>query len=180
MVKNPNKVKNLIGLVPQDIALYPNLTAKENLRYFGRLFGLKGKYLEKRVNESLDFVELTRRCDDRIATYSGGMKRRINLAAGLLHEPKILFLDEPTVGIDAQSRNMILGKLAFVKEKGTTLIYTTHYMEEAQHLCTKVVFIDQGRRIAQGRPQELIARSRECDDLGQLFLKLTGKELRDL
>jgi len=135
--------------------------------------------LKHRICESLELVGLIEKADQRITTYSGGMKRRANLAAGILHQPKILFLDEPTVGIDAQSRNMILSKLALLNKNGATLIYTTHYMEEAEILCSRVAIIDKGRRIDQGTPQKLIENNPDCANLGELYLALTGKKLRD-
>lgn len=179
ILKYPNQVRKLFGLVPQDVALYPNLTARENLSYFGRLYGLRGERLKQRVRECLEFVGLEERADKRVFTYSGGMKRRANLAAGILHSPRILFLDEPTVGIDAQSRNMILERLTVLKQSGTSMVYTTHYMEEAESLCSRIAVIDHGRIIAQGLPRELIEEHPGCSDLGGLFLKLTGKQLRD-
>ena len=179
MFTQPRKVRKLIGLVPQDIALYPKLSARENLMYFGRLYGLHGRELRESVEESLQMTGLTDRADDRIDTYSGGMKRRANLAAGILHGPKVIFLDEPTVGIDAQSRNMILEKLLLLKEKGAGMIYTTHYMEEAERLCTRVAIMDEGRIVIHGKPRELIRQHPECSSLGELFLFLTGKQLRD-
>jgi len=179
MFRNPCAVRKLIGLVPQDIALYPTLSARENLMYFGRLYGLGGPELRESVRESLEMTGLTDRADARICTCSGGMKRRANLAAGILHRPKLIFLDEPTVGIDAQSRSMILEKLLLLKEKGTGMIYTTHYMEEAEQICTRVAIMDEGKIIALGKPQELIMRHPECRSLGEVFLALTGKQLRD-
>ncbi len=179
MFTQSRAVRKLIGLVPQDIALYPSLSARENLMYFGRLYGLGSIELRESVRESLEITGLTDRADDRICTYSGGMKRRANLAAGILHRPKVIFLDEPTVGIDAQSRNMILEKLLLLKEKGTGMIYTTHYMEEAERICTRVAVMDEGRIVIQGRPQELIRQHPECSSLGEVFLAMTGKQLRD-
>jgi len=175
---HPDKVRNIIGLVPQDIALYANLTARENLHYFGRIYGLKGRKLKLRIEECLAWVGLEDRADQRIVTYSGGMKRRINLAIGLLHNPRFLLLDEPTVGIDAQSRNLILEKLASLPQKGTTILYTTHYMEEAEKLCTRVAIIDGGHIVAQGIPRELMSQA-GVSSLGELFLHMTGKHLRD-
>jgi len=178
-VKQPNRIKKLIGLVPQDIALYANLTVRENLRYFGRICGLKGQVLKDRIAECLEMVGLETKADQHIFKFSGGMKRRANLAVGILHKPRILFLDEPTVGIDAQSRNMILEKLSLLKETGTTMIYTTHYMDEAEQLCARVAIIDEGHIIAEGSPQQLINRSPGHAGLKDLFLALTGKRLRD-
>jgi len=179
VLKQPNRIRRLIGLVPQDIALYSNLTLRENLRYFGRICGLKGQELKDRIAECIEMVGLEKKADQCIFTFSGGMKRRANLAAGILHEPRILFLDEPTVGIDAQSRNMILEKLFLLKENGTTMIYTTHYMGEAEQLCACVAIIDEGHIIAEGPPQELIKQAPGHASLRDLFLALTGKRLRD-
>ena len=178
-LKEPSRVRDLIGLVPQDIALYPELTVRENLKYFGRMYGLKGPELETRIQETLEMVGLEGKDRQRVGTYSGGMKRRANLAVGLLNRPRILFLDEPTVGIDAQSRNMIMERLLELKASGITMVYTTHYMEEAEKLCDRVVIMDEGRVIEQGPPQRLIGKTPECSNLGEVFLALTGKELRD-
>jgi ABC-2 type transport system ATP-binding protein len=177
--KQTYQAKKHFGLVPQDIALYPSLTCRENLHFFGRLAGLKGQELKVRTEECIDLVGLKASADKRVVTFSGGMKRRANIAAGILHKPELLFLDEPTVGIDAQSRNMILEMLKGLKQQGTGMIYTTHYMEEAQSLCSRVAIIDQGEIIVQGPPMELTARYPDCANLGGLFLLLTGKQLRD-
>lgn len=173
------KIKSIIGVVPQDIALYPSLTAKENLVFFGHLYGLKGKYLRNRINECLELFGLEKNANRKIKTFSGGMKRRINLIAGILHKPKVIFLDEPTVGVDVQSRNVILEHLRNINKEGTTLIYTSHYMEEAENFCTRVAIIDQGKIITEGRPKELVSSKEEYTDLESIFLKLTGKALRD-
>lgn len=178
-VKQPKSIKRLIGLVPQDIALYTHLTVRENLSYFGRICGLKGQKLKDRIAECLEMVGLEKKADQLIFTFSGGMKRRANLAAGILHKPRVLFLDEPTVGIDAQSRNMILEKLSLLKENGITMIYTTHYMDEAEQLCNCVAIIDQGHIIAEGSPKQLIDTPPGHAGLKDLFLALTGKSLRD-
>jgi ABC-2 type transport system ATP-binding protein len=179
VVRYPNEAKKFLSLVPQEIALYHNLTARENLRYFGRLYGLRGQQLENRIWESLELVGLKERGDERVFTFSGGMKRRANLAAGILNRPRLLFLDEPTVGIDAQSRNMILEKLVMLKNSGMAMIYTTHYMEEAELLCSSVVIIDKGQSIVAGNPQELIDQTPGCAGLQDLFFALTGKSIRD-
>jgi ABC-2 type transport system ATP-binding protein len=138
----------VIGFVPQDLALYPDLSAVENLTFFGQLYGLTGKELEARIGETLELVGLSDRGKDKIATYSGGMKRRANMAAGLLHRPQLLVLDEPTVGVDPQSRNQIFSSLEELKRQGKTLVYTTHYMEEAERLCDRIIIIDHGKVIA--------------------------------
>jgi ABC-2 type transport system ATP-binding protein len=172
------KVKEMIGLVPQEIALYRQLTARENLRYFGSLYGLRGRVLTERIDECLDFVGLSAKADQRVEAYSGGMKRRVNLAIGILHRPKLLFLDEPTVGIDAQSRDMILTRLAALNKSGTTMLYTTHYMEEAERLCSEVAIMDSGRVLSQGKPRELMENGDHAT-LQDLFFSLTGRKLRD-
>ena len=177
--KNPRQAKRFFGLVPQDVALYSQLTARENLTYFGKLHGLKGKKLKERIDLSLEMVGLENKADQKVMTYSGGMKRRANLAAGILHNPRVLFLDEPTVGIDAQSRNMILEKLIWLKNENVSMIYTTHYMEEAESICSRVAIIDSGKIMATGKPRDLIGQHPDCRNLGDLFLNMTGKQLRD-
>jgi ABC-2 type transport system ATP-binding protein len=157
VVKEAAKVKKLIGVVPQDIALYPSLSARDNLGFFGEMYGLKGRNLEERVETVIDYVAMRERAKDAIKTYSGGMKRRINLAAGLVHSPKLLFLDEPTVGVDPQSRNHIFESVERLnKERGMAILYTTHYMEEAERLCNRVGIIDRGKIIALDTPKNLI------------------------
>lgn len=150
--------KSELGLVPQDIALYPDLSALENLEFFGRLQNLSGAALKQRIADVLEVVGLTDRAKDRVGTYSGGMKRRANIAVGLLHQPALLILDEPTVGVDPQSRNSILEAVAALGGSGMAVLYTTHYMEEAQRLCDRVGIIDAGHLIAEGTPVELVAQ----------------------
>jgi ABC-2 type transport system ATP-binding protein len=164
------EAKASVGYVPQDLALYPDLSAAENLTFFGELYGLSGKELARRIAETLELVGLADRAKDRIGTYSGGMKRRANMAAGLLHRPKLLVLDEPTVGVDPQSRNAILET---VGRLGIAVLYTTHYMEEAAKLCDRIGIIDDGRLIAEGSAAELVrahgGRDKvllSCDDGG--------------
>lgn len=154
--KDTKAVKAKLGLVPQELALYPVLSARDNLEFFGRIYGLRGKLLHERVEAVLEMVGLAERADEAIDTYSGGMKRRINIAAGLLHEPDILFLDEPTVGVDPQSRNAIFEGVEALNRAGMTVIYTTHYMEEAQRLCHRVAIMDEGEIIALDTPAALI------------------------
>ena len=149
--------KAAIGLVPQDLAIYPDLTARENLVFFGRLYGMGGRDLSARVDEVLDVVDLADRAKERTEHYSGGMKRRLNIAVGLLHRPRLLVLDEPTVGVDPQSRNAILSSVEALSAQGMGILYTTHYMEEAERLCTRVGIIDEGRIIAEGTRRELVA-----------------------
>jgi ABC-2 type transport system ATP-binding protein len=151
-----NEVKAKLGLVPQELALYPTLSARQNLTFFGRIYGLKGTELKQRVDEVLDMIGLTERADEAIEKYSGGMKRRVNIGAGLLHTPDILFLDEPTVGVDPQSRNAIFESVEALNRAGMSVIYTTHYMEEAQRLCHRVAIVDEGELIALDTPTALI------------------------
>jgi ABC-2 type transport system ATP-binding protein len=161
--QDPAAVKAAIGYVPQDIALYPDLSGGENLRFWGRLQGLAGGELADRVDAVLQVVGLADRARDKVADYSGGMQRRLNIAAGLLHHPRLLVLDEPTVGVDPQSRNAILENVEALRGEGTAVLYTTHYMEEAERLCDRVGIIDQGRLIAEGSRRELVARVGERD-----------------
>ena len=179
VVRQADAVRYVIGLVPQDIALYPSLTARENLRYFARILRIPRRRVEDRVAECLELVGLLDCADRRIVTYSGGMKRRANLAVGILHKPELLFLDEPTVGIDAQSRNLILERLAELNRAGMTILYTTHYMEEAQKFCDEIAVLDAGKVIARGAPRQLVDHAADCENLEELFLALTGKQLRD-
>ena len=159
VVKQLAQVKRAIGVVPQDLALYPTLSGRENVTFFGQLFGLRGKALRTRVDEVLGYVGMLERAGDPVKTYSGGMKRRVNLAAGLVNHPRLLFLDEPTVGVDPQSRNHIFESVERLnREQGMALLYTTHYMEEAERLCHRVGIIDRGKLIALDTPQNLIAR----------------------
>lgn len=154
--QNKLHAQTKIGFVPQELALYPTLSARDNLLFYGRIYGLRGKHLRERVASVLELVDLTERANDAIDTYSGGMKRRINMAVGLLHEPELLFLDEPTVGIDSQSRNAIYESVQALNKMGMTIVYTTHYMEAAERLCHRVAIIDKGKLIALDTPQSLI------------------------
>ncbi|HSM54824.1 MAG TPA: ABC transporter ATP-binding protein [Candidatus Sulfomarinibacteraceae bacterium] len=151
----PQAVKEVIGVVPQEIALYQSLSARENLLFWGRMYGMGGKALQARIAEVLEIVGLADRAGDRIETFSGGMKRRINIAVGLLHRPKLVFMDEPTVGIDPQSRRNILDTVKELNAEGMTVLYTTHYMEEAQELSDRIGIIDHGELIALGTQIEL-------------------------
>lgn len=156
--REPVKVKAIIGLVPQDLALYPTLSARANLNFFGSIYGLRGKELSERVDDVLDIVSLTDRQKDAVEKFSGGMKRRVNIAAGLVHRPRLLFLDEPTVGVDPQSRNHIFESvLKLNRERGMSIIYTSHYMEEVELLCNRVAIVDQGKIIALDTIKNLIA-----------------------
>ncbi len=149
-------VRARLGVAPQALALYELLSGTENLRFFGEMYGLSGSALRNRVDWSLEFVGLTERARDRVAAYSGGMKRRLNLASALVHDPELVLLDEPTVGVDPQSRNQIFENILDLKRHGCTLIYTTHYMEEAARLCDRVAIIDKGRLLALGTVDELL------------------------
>jgi len=153
--KEMRKVKSLLGVVPQDLAIYPDLSGRANVSFFGSLYGLSGAELKRSVDEVLEFVGLTDRAKDLAKTYSGGMKRRLNMACGMVHRPKLLILDEPTVGIDPQSRNHILDALVRLNEEGTNILYTTHYMEEAQSICKRISILGQGQMIAQGTLSDL-------------------------
>ncbi len=153
--KNPARIKELIGVVPQEIALYDELTAFENLMFWGSLYRVPHKQLSNRANELLNLFALSDRKNDKLKNYSGGMKRRINIASALLHRPKILFMDEPTVGIDPQSRNMIFDVTENLHQQGMTIVYTTHYMEEAEQHCNRIGIIDNGQIIAEGSLDEL-------------------------
>jgi ABC-2 type transport system ATP-binding protein len=150
------EAKASIGYVPQDLAIYPDLTARENLRFFGRLQRLGGRELEQRVDEILTMTDLADRAKDRVDSFSGGMKRRLNIGVGLLHRPALLVLDEPTVGVDPQSRNAILSSVEDLGREGMSVLYTTHYMEEAERLCDRIGIIDEGRIRAEGTRRELV------------------------
>jgi len=173
------KIKQIIGVVPQDIALYPTLTGRENLTFFGNMYGLYGTELHDKIDHYLNEFGLEKHAGKRVSRYSGGMKRRVNLIAGLLHDPKIIFLDEPTVGIDVQSRVVILEYLKEINKRGVTIIYTSHYMEEAENLCTRVAIIDRGNIISLGNPDDLLRDHPEFKNLETIFLHLTGKDTRD-
>jgi ABC-2 type transport system ATP-binding protein len=156
-------VRSLVGYVPQDVALYPDLTAAENLEFLGRLYRLRGRELAARVGEALALTDLSERRDDRVDSFSGGMKRRLNIAGGLIHHPSLLVLDEPTVGVDPQSRHAILERVGALRESGMSVLYTTHYMEEAERICDRVGIMDHGKLIAEGTRRELVARLGEKD-----------------
>jgi len=163
ITKAPLKAKSNIGVVPQDIALYEDLTARENLSFWGSMYGLRGAELSQRVDAILDLTELTGRQKDKVEKYSGGMKRRLNIGVALLHTPRIVIMDEPTVGIDPQSRRKILDSVKALNREGMTVLYTTHYMEEAQELSDKIAIMDQGKVIAQGSHEELVRIVGELD-----------------
>jgi ABC-2 type transport system ATP-binding protein len=152
---DPIDAKRLIGVVPDEIALYSTITARENLAFWGKMYGLRGQKLQQRINAVLEIAGLTDRANEKVETFSGGMKRRLNIAASLIHEPKIIFMDEPTVGIDPQSRRRILDTVIELNRQGLTVLYTTHYLEEAQELSNRVGIIDHGQLIAIGTQEEL-------------------------
>jgi len=176
---NKEEIKQIIGVVPQDLALYNELTAVENLLFFGRMYGISRKNLKNKIEFYLKKFSLTEKANKLVNTFSGGMKRRLNLIAGILHSPKILFLDEPTVGIDVQSKNVIIEYLKEMNNNGTTIIYTSHLMEEAENLCTNISIIDVGKEITNGKPKQLIKDNPDCKNLEEIFLKLTGKSVRE-
>lgn len=181
--KNEKEYKKSLGIVPQRLALFDNLSAYENVKYFASFYGLKGSLLKERVLEALEMVGLKEKKDETPKTYSGGMKRRLNIACALAHKPEILILDEPTVGIDPQSRNHILESIKKLRDEGTTVIYTTHYMEEVESICDRVVIVDLGEVIEDGEIKTIIENNCEEDNeqknLEEVFLSLTGKNLRD-
>lgn len=174
-----SKIKKIIGVVPQEYALYPTLTARENLHYFGSMYGLKGSDLKDKVIETLDLLGLLKFADKPVETFSGGMKRRVNLIAGILHKPKVLFLDEPTVGVDVQSKNAIIDYLKVLNQNGTSIIYTSHHLAEAEDFCTNIAILDRGRIYAKGTPSTLINSVEDARNLEDVFISLTGKDLRD-
>jgi len=165
VVREPMAVRRLIGVVPQDLAIYDELTARENLAFWGQMYGLGGKALKARIDEVLEQIGLSDKANKRVRTYSGGMKRRVNIGVGLLHKPRLLFMDEPTVGIDPQSRRAILDSVKELNRQGTTVLYTTHYMEEAQELSDRVGIMDHGKLIALGTQAELTHQVGENDTL---------------
>ncbi|MFV0395274.1 MAG: ABC transporter ATP-binding protein [Coprobacillaceae bacterium] len=177
------EIKKQIGYIPQDLAIHGDLKAWENVELFTALYGIKGQQLKDAINDSLAFVGLSDKRNTFTKTFSGGMKRRLNIACAIGHQPKLLIFDEPTVGIDPQSRNFILNKIKEIKEQGTTVIYTSHYMEEIEAICSKIAIMDEGQIIAIGTKDELVQMvSKEHTEdmsLEEVFLLLTGKSLRD-
>jgi ABC-2 type transport system ATP-binding protein len=169
-----------LGFVPQELALYPKLTASENLHFFCKTSRVAAADRARVVDRNLELAGLSDRRNDRVEAFSGGMKRRLNLAAGLLHSPALILLDEPTAGIDPQSRNHIFDTLLQLRDRGHSLLYTTHYMEEAQRLCDRVAIMNEGRIVSIGTTQQLAAESGDPNaNLEQVFLQLTGRNLRD-
>ena len=174
--QDANALKRRVGLVPQDLALYEELSAWANLQLFGGLYGLSAAELQPRAKAALALVGLADRSTDRVNTFSGGMKRRLNIAGALLHEPDLILLDEPTVGVDPQSRNAIFDNLEDLKRRGKTLLYTTHYMEEAERLCDRVLILDHGKVLANDTVAHFKQR---FSNLEAAFMQLTGHALRD-
>lgn len=171
-------VNTLYGLVPQDFSFYQELSPAENLAFFGAWYGLRKKQVKQKTAELLEVLGLADVANKQVQNFSGGMKRRVNLAIGIMHEPKLLFLDEPTVGVDVQTRHAIIEYLKHLNENGTTLVYTSHQLKEAEELCTQIALLDEGRIIAKGTLQQLLAANSETN-LEGLFIKLTGRAYRD-
>ncbi len=184
-VRQAQQVKERIGVVPQEIALYNDLNAMENLNFFAEMYSMSKELIEKRAKELLDLMGLYERRNDAVNTYSGGMKRRLNIAVGLMNNPDLLLLDEPTVGVDPQSREAIFENIEGLKKSGLTILYTTQYMEEAERLCDHIAIIDEGKVVAIGTLEQLLAlRTTQAEvqrprGLAEVFLQLTGKRLRD-
>ena len=180
--KNRKEILKKLGYIPQDLAIHGNLKAWENVELFTSLYGIKGEALKTAIDESLEYVGLIEKRNEYAKNFSGGMKRRLNIACALGHKPELLIFDEPTVGIDPQSRNFILNKIKQSNEEGTTIIYTSHYMEEVEAICTRIAIMDDGKIIASGTSEELkklVVDNTESITLEEVFLTLTGKKLRD-
>ncbi|HMG92184.1 MAG TPA: ABC transporter ATP-binding protein [Chryseolinea sp.] len=179
MLQEGASLRKKIGVAPQEIALFPSLTAYENLFYFGRMYGLPTTLIHAQIEKYLHVFGLSEKAKKHVHTFSGGMKRRLNLIAALLHQPKLVILDEPTAGVDVQSRNMILDFLVELKGQGTTIIYSSHVLEEAERICSHLSIIDEGKLITAGTRASVMAAHPDCRNLEQIFLKLTGKNIRD-
>lgn len=177
--KNATEIKKIIGIVPQEISLYHTLTARENLAFYAKIYGLSGKAMKERIEELLDMVGLTARADDRLEGYSGGMKRRINIAVALLHKPRILFLDEPSTGVDPQSRKRIYDTIRDLNRQGTTVLLTTHQMEDAEKLCQRIAIVDKGKLIALDTLDGLLKMVGETD-IVQVTAKVIPPETVDV
>lgn len=177
--KSINSIKKIIGIVPQEIALYDKLTVYENLKYFGTLLEVEKNMLNNKIDNLLNRLGLLSYKHYKIKNLSGGMKRRINLMAGILHEPEIIILDEPVVGLDVQSRNLLRTFLKELNELGSTVLYTSHIMEDIEKMCSNISIIDYGKIIEKGSPAQLLAKHNDCKDLEDIFLKLTGQNTRD-
>jgi ABC-2 type transport system ATP-binding protein len=172
ILKDPMGVRSVLGVVPQEIALYEDLSARENLTFWGKMYGLRGELLKDRVDELLNIIELTGRAEERVGKFSGGMKRRVNIAVALLHKPQVIYMDEPTVGIDPQSRRNILDSIVALKNQGMTVLYTTHYMEEAEELSDNIAIMDHGKLIAKGTQSELV---KTVGQMSRIDLTLGGE-----
>lgn len=170
--------RSRLGFVPQEYAFYQELTPKQNLDYFGAMYNLSKAELSVRIDELLEELGLTKVANKEVSKFSGGMKRRVNLAIGLIHQPAILFLDEPTVGVDVQSKNAIIKYLEEINKAGTTIVYTSHHMSEAEEFCNRIALIDHGKVVAEGGMSDLLAGN-DASSLQDLFIKLTGEEYRD-
>jgi ABC-2 type transport system ATP-binding protein len=179
MPDNGPEVRKSIGVAPQEIALFPTLTAYENLFYFGRMYGMSSVEIRSQIKTYLSAFGLLEKKNKMVSTFSGGMKRRLNLIAAILHKPKLIILDEPTAGVDVQSRNMILGFLDSIKQQGTTVIYSSHVLEEAERICSHLGIIDEGKLITSGTKSSILAAHDDCKNLEEVFLKLTGRNIRD-
>lgn len=180
VAKYPMEVKRNLGLVPQDLAIYDNLTARENVTFFAKLYGLRGKLLKDRVEESLAFVGLLDRASDKPSSFSGGMKRRLNIACAIMHQPKLIIMDEPTVGIDPQSRNHILDSVRELNRMGSTILYTSHYMEEVSAISTRVGIMDHGHLIACGTQEELRNQVSQDNKIVLQITNLTDQAVKEL
>lgn len=178
-IKDSLAIRSTIGIVPQQIALFAQLTAWENFRYIGRLYGLSANEITERAGDLLQRLGLDKHADKRVGRYSGGMKRRANIIASLLHQPELIILDEPTAGVDVQSRAMILDFLREYNKQGKTIVYTSHLLEEAEQLCDEIVIIDEGKFIISGSPKELVKNTTDCKRLEDVFLHYTGHSVRD-
>lgn len=175
---NAKAIRYKLGVVPQEYALYPTLTARENLQYFGSIYGLRGSVLRQRIEEALQRVELLDVADRKIKHFSGGMKRRINLIAGILHHPEVLFLDEPTVGVDVSSKNIIIEYLKELNTQGMSILYTSHHLQEAQDFCHRVGILNQGRLLTENTPEMLI-HNIQAQNLEEVFIRLTSNNLEN-
>jgi len=175
---NEKERRSLLGFVPQEYAFYQELTPRQNLDYFGAMYNLSKTELSERIDKLLDELGLAKVADKEVSTFSGGMKRRVNLAIGLIHRPSILFLDEPTVGVDVQSKNAIIKYLEEINRAGTTIVYTSHHMSEAEEFCNRIALIDHGKVVVEGGLSELLIENGAAN-LQSLFIKLTGEEYRD-
>jgi ABC-2 type transport system ATP-binding protein len=178
-IAQSNKIRTMIGLVPQQIALFGNLTAWENFLYIGRLYGIADATIKERTHQLLARLDLAKHAHKKTQSFSGGMKRRANIIASLLHEPRLLILDEPTAGVDVQSRAMILQFLEEYRSQGKTILYTSHLLNEAEQICDEVVIIDEGKYIVHGTSAQLIQQTPSCKKLEDVFLHFTGHEVRD-